>query len=201
MKPPPVQLLGRETQTEAILKEPLAEKLRAHMPPLLREGSKWRLIYSMDQHGISMHTLYENGMRQSNLADYGRMSSSTLLVIRDDELNVFGAFGTDVLKLHVGYFGTGECFLWKLDQLRSKKPTTEDDQAISVFHATGANEYLMLCEPHCIAFGGGYGRFGLWIDDQLLNGHSERCATFDNERLSASADFTVLGMEIWGFEY
>ncbi len=36
-------------------------------------------------------------------------------------------------------------FLWK----------AEDDE-IKVYQATGKNDYFVLSEPHCIAFGGGY---------------------------------------------
>jgi hypothetical protein len=71
---------------------------------------------------------------------------------------------------------------------------------VKAFHATGVNEYLMLSEPHFIAFGGGEGRFGLWINEDLENGHSEACQTFGNELLSNAPDFIAVNLEVWGFD-
>ena len=43
------------------------------------------------------------------------------------------------------------------------------------------------------------GQFGLWIDDQFYHGASYVCKTFNNERLSSTADFICYGVEAWGF--
>ena len=51
---------------------------------------------------------------------------------------------------------------------------------------TAKNNYMVLAEPGFIGFGGGDGKFGLWIHSDLERGHSERCATFDNEPLAAA---------------
>ncbi len=80
-------------------------------------------------------------------------------------------------------------FLWK-----------KKNDSVDIYHATGVNDYLMLCEPHCIALGGGHGHFGLWIDEELLHGHSARCDTFDNEPLSTVSEFQIVEMEVWTFE-
>ncbi len=44
------------------------------------------------------------------------------------------------------------------------------------------------------------GHFGLFIDQELYNGSSQYCATFDNEPLSVEKEFTIAALEIWGFE-
>ncbi|KAJ1563640.1 oxidation resistance protein 1, partial [Cladochytrium tenue] len=76
-------------------------------------------------------------------------------------------------------------FLWK----RNSDGTTE------VYKATGTNDYLILSEHGFLALGGGEGRFGLWVDAELYHGHSEPCQTFANARLSATAEFEVVGLE------
>ncbi|KAI8823102.1 TLD-domain-containing protein [Fimicolochytrium jonesii] len=176
----PVVLKGRKEDTEVVLEESTAEQIRPHLPPLLRESSAWTLTYSMDQHGISLNTLYTQCEGKG----------PSLLCIKDSAGNVFGAFGSDAFAVQAAYYGTGSCFLWKKTHTGT----------VSAFHATGKNEYLILSEPHFIALGGGEGHFGLWIDDQLYNGHSGPCQTFANERLSETSEFEVVGLEVWGFQ-
>ena len=101
-----------------------------------------------------------------------------------------GAFLNQQLTHQKGYYGNGSCFLWKL--LPSGK--------INVYPATGLNEYYILSEHGAeVCFGGGKGKFGLWLDDSLDNGHSEPCITYGNDQLSNKKDFKVLGVEVWCF--
>lgn len=51
----------------------------------------------MDQHGISLNTLYTRSEGQD----------AVLLAIKDGGGNVFGAFCSDALRIHSGYYGTG----------------------------------------------------------------------------------------------
>ncbi|KAJ3040720.1 oxidation resistance protein 1 [Rhizophlyctis rosea] len=176
-----IRLTGRNELTEQIVTEDLAEKIRFHLPPLLRESTRWHLVYSLDQHGISLNTLYKRAQD-----DHGPQ----LLVIRDSKENVFGAFGSEFFHVRTGYYGTGACFLWK--------QTPEGD--VKAWHATGMNDYLMLGEAHFIALGGGEGHFGLWVAEDLFHGHSGPCQTFGNEKLSSTAEFDIIGVELWGFK-
>nr|KAJ3419214.1 oxidation resistance protein 1 [Polyrhizophydium stewartii] len=147
---------------------------------IIEQASSLDLLYSIEQHGISLNTLYRR------CAEAGPV----LIAIRDANSNVFGAFASESLGVKQGFFGNGGCFLWK---------QSPESGAVTVFPATGVNDYLVLNETHCIAFGGGQGRFGLWIDDELFNGHSEPCETFANEPLSSTADFHIVALEVWGF--
>lgn len=45
-----------------------------------------------------------------------------------------------------GYYGSGESFLWKQES---------DETPVHVFKWTGKNDYVALCEPEYISFGGG----------------------------------------------
>lgn len=43
------------------------------------------------------------------------------------------------------------------------------------------------------------GYHALWFDGDLLNGHSQRSKTFDNDMLSSTEYFTITAMEVWTF--
>ncbi|KAJ3227886.1 oxidation resistance protein 1 [Clydaea vesicula] len=159
------KVLEENSLQEGIMFQNLAQDLLPNLPPLYQEALTWNLVYSIEKHGVSLKTLY------SRCFDAG----PCLLLIKDDKGNTFGAFSNQEFAVNVGYFGNGLCFLWKWDVKKKK---------IEVFKATGANEYLVLCETHFIAFGGGEGKFGLWIDEDLLNGYSGHCQTFNNPDLS-----------------
>lgn len=56
---PPVELKGYKPSTHhKLLDQELASNLRNLMPPRLQLFDDWNLIYSLDQHGISLNTLY-----------------------------------------------------------------------------------------------------------------------------------------------
>lgn len=42
------------------------------------------------------------------------------------------------------------------------------------------------------------GKFGLWLHSDLERGHSERCATFGNEKLATHEEFECVELEVWG---
>ncbi|KAI5919732.1 hypothetical protein F4810DRAFT_473004 [Camillea tinctor] len=67
------------------------------------------------------------------------------------------------------------------------------------FAYSGANDYCIFCETKFLSVGGGgRGRFGLWLDDELGRGHSAECDTFANEPLSEEGEkFDVMGVELW----
>ncbi|KAI0289267.1 TLD-domain-containing protein [Russula brevipes] len=181
-----VQLLGRKDSTRIILGTSLADTLRSHLPPRARLARSWTLLFSIDQHGISLHTLY---------ARCGSHAGGTILVVRDADDQYFGAWVTDGIREgHGSYIGSGESFLWKAH-----------GDGVRVFNWTGRNDYVALCEPESISFGGGDGHYGLYLDETLYEGSSARCPTFNNDPLCASepskggtATFECVGLEVWG---
>jgi len=53
-----------------------------------------------------------------------------------------------------------------------------------------------------LSFGGGDGRYGLYLDDTLLDGSSARCPTFENEPLYSpgtrkGGNVTFECVEVW----
>jgi len=69
MRPPPLeplQLLGfsEETRQDArLLTAPIAEEIRIMVPARLGIADEWRLVYSLEQDGASLATLYEKCAR------------------------------------------------------------------------------------------------------------------------------------------
>ncbi|KAF9582925.1 oxidation resistance protein 1, partial [Lunasporangiospora selenospora] len=57
-KLPPLQLLDRYDDSDPVLDVDIAAQIRLELPRRLRNATKWSLVYSSDQHGISMSTLF-----------------------------------------------------------------------------------------------------------------------------------------------
>ncbi|TNN72909.1 Oxidation resistance protein 1 [Liparis tanakae] len=73
-------------------------------------------------------------------------------------------------------------------------------EPFKVFKWTGDNMFFMKGDMDSLAFGGGSGEFGLWLDGDLYHGRSHSCKTFGNPMLSKKEDFYVQDIEIWAFE-
>jgi len=181
-----VRLVGRKEMTSVVLTLEVADMIRAYLPALARLPRSWTLLYSLDQHGISLSTLYTRCQNHPGGA---------LLAIRDAGDTVFGAWVGDGLHPSKGaYYGGGESFLWKMY-----------GEELKVYKWAGKNDYVALCEPDYISFGGGDGHYGLYLDDTLLDGSSARSITFGNEPLCSKGPrkgenvaFECVGLEIWG---
>ncbi|CBQ68161.1 conserved hypothetical protein [Sporisorium reilianum SRZ2] len=53
-----VALSNRREETETVIEAFHASRIQALLPPRLQLGKRWSLLYSLDQHGISLQTLY-----------------------------------------------------------------------------------------------------------------------------------------------
>ncbi|KAI1901929.1 hypothetical protein AGOR_G00039480 [Albula goreensis] len=154
------------------------EKLARNLPPRTI-GYPWTLAFSTSKHGMSLKTLYRTMQGQD---------TPMLLVIKDSDGQVFGALASEPLKVSDGFYGTGETFLFTFC------PDFE------VFKWTGDNMFFVKGDMDSLAFGGGGGEFGLWLDGDLYHGRSHSCKTFGNPMLSKKEDFFVQDIEIWSFE-
>ncbi|XP_073431861.1 nuclear receptor coactivator 7 isoform X2 [Dendrobates tinctorius] len=165
-------------QKSYLLDETHVEKL-AHRLPARVQGYPWHLAYSTQQHGTSLKTLYRNLFS---------LDSPVLLVIKDMDNQVFGAYATHPFRLSDHYYGTGETFLF----------TFNPD--FKAFKWSGDNSYFINGDTTSLELGGGGGGFGLWLDSDLYHGRSNTCSTFNNEILSKKEDFIVQDLEVWTFE-
>ncbi|KAF9263165.1 TLD-domain-containing protein [Marasmius fiardii PR-910] len=199
-----VELKGRKESTDPVLDRVLAEKIRSHLPPLSRLHRSWNLLYSLDQHGISLNTLYAKSESSSSSSSSSGLLGPTkvgaLLVIKDSCDTSFGVFLSDGLKRGDGrsYSGSGESFMWRYP---------ESGGSVEIFKWTGKNEYVALCGDVFLSFGGGDGTYGLYVNENLLEGSSAPCPTFDNPPLCSVKGgvkkgrevlFECVGVEVWG---
>ncbi|KAK4452053.1 oxidation resistance protein 1 [Podospora aff. communis PSN243] len=216
LKPPPLeplQLNGFSPDTAAdarLLTPAIAEEIRTLVPARLSLADEWNLVYSLEQDGASLATLYDK------CDVYRGKRVGFVLVVKDCEGGIFGAYLSDLPHPAPKYFGTGECFLWRASTLASLPPPPSEDTTnltgrtttvhapgsplirFKAFPYSGVNEYYMLCETHFLSMGAGDGKYGLWLDDALEKGISSTCQTFGNERLSDEGEkFGVLGVEVW----
>ncbi len=115
----PLTLRSTGPPSRLLLTRSLAEEIRLLVPPRLQLVDSWRLAYSLEADGASLHTLYnccQRAAARSQRAGY-------VVVVRDSASAgngaIFGAYLTDPPKPSLHYFGTGECFLWKASFLSS----------------------------------------------------------------------------------
>lgn len=202
-----LHLVGRREGTAVVLSETIANLIRPHLPALTRLPRTWTLLYSLDQHGISLNTLYSRC--EPKLPSTPGATKGALVVVKDARDTIFGVWMGDGLWLERGgYYGSGESFLWRYQRPSSKEDGLEEG-TLDVYKWTGKNDYVALCEPGFISFGGGDGHYGLYLDASLLDGSSAPCPTFDNHVLCSRVDagsvgvkkdvsFECVGLEVWG---
>lgn len=54
-----VTLSDRREETSEVITQFHSSRIQSNLPPRLQLGRNWKLLYSMDQHGISLSTLYQ----------------------------------------------------------------------------------------------------------------------------------------------
>ncbi|PUU74895.1 TLDc domain-containing protein [Tuber borchii] len=161
----------------------IAEEIRLLLPPRLQLYETWSLRYSLEQHGVSLSTLYDRTSAETTAG------GGYVLAIRDSAGGIFGAFLNEPPKPTGRYIGTGECFLWK---------SSETPLRFRAFPYSGINDYFILSDAHYLSVGGGDGKYGLWLNDTFDKGLSQVCDTFGNELLSEEGEkFEVIGVEVW----
>ncbi|KAK2015375.1 TLD-domain-containing protein [Colletotrichum eremochloae] len=230
-RPPPLDpivLHGFKDSTPPsarLLSHGVAEEIRIMLPERLRIMEDWKLVYSLEQDGASLTTLYQKA------ADYQGRRVGFVLVVRDDAGGTFGAYLSEHPHPAPKYFGNGECFLWRASTLTPLPPPPSADTTnltrittvasptrstfstndrptpspapsesirFKAFPYSGINDYYINCEADFLSVGAGDGHYGLWLDDSLNRGHSGRSQTFGNEPLSDEGEkFGVLGVELW----
>ncbi|XP_013372098.1 PREDICTED: nuclear receptor coactivator 7 isoform X2 [Chinchilla lanigera] len=158
----------------ALLENMHVEQLARRLPARV-QGYPWRLAYSTLEHGTSLKTLYRKS---------ASLDSPVLLVIKDMDNQIFGAYATHPFKFSDHYYGTGETFLYTFSP------------NFKVFKWSGENSYFINGDISSLELGGGGGRFGLWLDADLYHGRSNSCSTFNNDILSKKEDFIVQDLEL-----
>jgi len=150
-------------------------KLETCLPTRFR-GYDWTLLYSLAQHGSSLHTLLCNV----------RDKSPTLILVETTRGEVFGGFVTVPWKQSTSYYGIGESFVFACHPKFERFPWSR------------RNAMFMLSTDRSIGMGGG-GGFAWFLNSDLSRGSSAQSDTFMNRRLTSESDFDVACVEVWGF--
>jgi len=153
------------------------------LPPSIR-GETWGLRYSLVRDGQSFSTF---------LSSVARCGPS-IVVVQSEHGDIFGGYASQSWRVRRrGFFGTGECFLFRI--------ATKGERDFATWKWTGANDDFMMCSNESIAMGCGVdGKFGFHLGEDFLRGNSAPCATFGNEQLASAYDFEVVAVEVWGLD-
>ncbi|RSH95385.1 oxidation resistance protein 1 [Saitozyma podzolica] len=190
---PRLSLRGRREVTIPVLTQSQADQLRRHLPPRQRMSGGWTLLFSLDQHGASLSTLY----RQVEKSSSRRRGFGNLLVARAFSGMTFGVYMNEsIVKREGTFYGSGESFMFKI---------IPDHPFPRVFKWTGKNQYFALCENSFISFGGGGGAYGLVLDSTFTRNSSATSPAYDNEVLCVAeaslsekaVGFDCQGLEVW----
>ncbi|CUM67938.1 uncharacterized protein PRCAT00005651001 [Priceomyces carsonii] len=224
---PALSLTGYKRNTKhRLMNDELAENIRGLLPARLQLFEDWELVYSLEQHGVSLNTLYQNcdletQLRRHNKDKQGeggfaesvvrsildepsksftpKRPHGYVMIIKDDKHSIFGCYVNQSFKPtdQKRYYGNGECFLWKCEKTGSK----EKGSRFKAFVYTGINDNIIYSNHDFIAIGSSHGQNGLWIDKSLYNGVSYPCETFGNEVLNSLDPNTSFGkFKIIGLE-
>jgi len=134
-------------------------------------------------------------------------STRTLLVIETTQGDRFGSFTSEPWRIKPAFFGTGESFLWRVNNLQ---PISE----IEVFRYSGLDQFVQRCTNNHLWVGGGSWKtekecpyypsepigLGLTIHRDMQFGTSASCATFLNPCLSRrnkETRFEISNLEMW----
>lgn len=208
---PVVKLTGYLPTTKNRLVTPdMCDELRSLMPMRIQLYTEWELLYSLEQHGASLKSLYDNVAPKSAAP----MRVGYVIVIKDRKHGIFGGYTNEPFHPTENrrYYGNGECFLWKLDKVprltisnegkRSDGEIREDQNEYEWqfrgYPFTGVNEFAIYCQSNFLSMGAGDGHYGLWVDDGLMRGVSNPSLTFGNDILSREGrKFHVVALEVW----
>ena len=197
---------ARLSEPSSIFSEDAARRLQSALPARLRLRD-WKMAYSSRRDGISLRSLYRAASREASAKNGS--STESLLFVRDSRGNAFGAFATEPWRVHQRYYGTGESFVFAIDDKAGSEASetsetnaddaTRTEKGVVAFRWSQRNDYFMFGRADCAAVGGGNG-FALWLDEELLRGNSAPSETFDNPCLSGGVkDFEIVYVELWTF--
>lgn len=153
-------------------------QIRGSLSSRLRLQRTWTLLYSLDLHGTSLTTLFANVQR-----GLVRSAGGCVLCVSDMRGGVFGAYVNEAFVRREGYYGSGECFLWRVEAF-PPSDAFRVGPIVRTYRWTGANDYIVLSDASAtLSVGGGDGKFGLWMDKDLEKGFSAPCPAFRNDVL------------------
>lgn len=169
-----LKLLKADTN---LIDEKFVYNISSYLPGYLY-NKEWELLYKKIQHGTSYKTLLSNCYNKGEC----------IFIIKDSCGYKFGGFMSEQLGKHKDqFYGTGTCFLFKIN-----------NEDITIYRSSMQNEYFIACDEE--GFGMGSDPFyGIFVENNLSQGSSHFCNTFNNDQLSSKRTFKISNIEIYGF--
>ena len=147
--------------------------------PYYHQYTDLKRVFSISVDGCALRSFYNKCESVNN----------SIIVVKDDEGNVFGAYASEAFSPKFTFFGTGECFLF----------TFYKENKIHVYNSTGANDHYMYCDSDQVCFGCSDDYFSLALTNDFLKGYSKNTKTYDNEPLNKNDKFVIVKLELWTF--
>lgn len=198
-KPDAAPQLGADESTLCTPRELSA--LASVLPSRFRFAT-WRLAYATHRDGTSLRTLYRNMPTNSG-------ATGAILIVRDMQGYVFGAFSPVVPRVAPRYYGTVR---WSTCAHDHQQLTAYAQGETCVFRlrpdavvwrwwsdnpSDVRSDFFMLGTLESLAVGSSTERCALWLDEELSRGSSGYCDTFGSPCLASAEEFVVAGVEVW----
>ena len=168
--------LSKESE---ILTQKQLRELHSNIP-YYRQYHDLNLVYSMSVDGTALKTFFAKSEGYD----------SSILLIKDDSHNIFGAYISDFLQIKYNeFYGTAETFVF----------TFFDTDRIHCFPATRANDYFIYSDDKRLAFGCSDDAFSLCLENDFWSGYTACTKTYNNLPLSKKEKFIVVKLELWSF--
>lgn len=175
----PKQLASRRSPSSFLSTDQLSDLTRSL--PIRYRHSDWILLYSTDEHGLSLRTMFE---RSSCMG-------ASYFIVRDSAGKIFGAFcSCELANRGFKYIGDEECFVFAFEG------------ALRVFKSVQKNHFYIFGNADSVRIGGNVESIGchaISVTDDFLKGTSAVCPTFDSPVLASSSEFEVSSAEVWAF--
>jgi TLD len=213
-----VSRFDRKGSRPQVLTTRLMCALRGFLPDPLRGHNFWWKFAWHARDSPPIRKEQESSL-QSLLKEI-QFTPHTIICVETVDGRVFGAFCSSTWGIQESWFGSIDCFLWRLKHARLEENSRGDtnDNEMEIYPYTGADNLIQYCTPHTLAVGGGtdwsrlvegggpYGPdeptgIGFLLDGDLMGGETSACTTFANPRLgnrdSGGNEFDIRYLEVW----
>ena len=168
------------SKPSSILTQRQIIELHNHLP-YFEQYKNLSLEYCLSKDGTNIHTFYNKSSGKG----------SSILVIKDDSGNVFGAYANEEFKCCPNkFYGTWETFLFSFFK----------GERIFCFLSTGENDNYIYSDHERVAFGCSDEYFSLSLGKDFWKGYSKMTKTYKNPSLTQSDSFVVVNIELWSFQ-
>jgi hypothetical protein len=148
--------------------------------PYYHQYTNLKRVFSISVDGCALRSFYDKCEKVNN----------SILVLKDEDGNIFGGYASEAWSPKYTFYGTGECFLF----------TYYKENRINIFSSTGQNDHYMYGDDEQICMGCSDDYFSLSLRNNFLDGYSKSTKTYNNESLNNKDKFTIVKLELWTFE-